>query len=132
MLNVRFGVRSSVGVCHVCLHSLVWPGTSLGSPASVMTEDQWLGLTSCGNLVQRCVIGSADRLEPPAACWVFFPCVQASDWVGRMPFSESQGQVTGTLSPSDSRSTGETLKPHRCPLLCVLGQRGATGTACSF
>lgn len=72
-----------------------------------------------------------------AACWVFFfPCVHAADWVGGwMPFAESQGQVTGTLSPSDSWCAAKlqrSLKPNRCPLLCVLGLGGWLGSSLSL
>lgn len=98
---------ASVGVCYVCFcldswYVPAWPGTSLGSQAYVMTEDPWLGVTSCGSPgsemchQQRRPVGAL----PPVGC---FSCVQAADWVGEwMPFPESQGQVVGTLSPSDS------------------------------
>ena len=75
---------ASVGV-YFCLDSWcvpVWPGTSPGSPTSVMTEDQWLGVTSCGSpgsemCHRQCRPAGA---SPPVGC--FSPCVQAADWVG--------------------------------------------------
>ena len=89
-----------------------------------------------GVLVQRCVISSADRLEPRRLLGVFFSCMHAADWVGGwMPFAESQGQVTGTLSPSDSCCAAKlqrSLKPNRCPLLCVLGLGGWLGSSLSL
>ncbi len=122
VLNVRVCntvcVTASVGVCSVCFFCLdswyvpAWPGTSLGSPTSVMTEDPWLGVTSCGSpgsemCHQQCRPTGASS---PVGC---FACVQAADWVGGlMPFPESQGQASGTLSPSDSWCVE---KPHRNP-----------------
>lgn len=132
MLNVRVFNTVCHGPLWVCvMYVSAWyvparPGTSLGSPASVMTEDPWLGVTSCGSPgsemchQQRRPTGAS----PPVGC---FSCVQqAADWVGGwMPFPESQGRVTGTLSPSDSWCAARrSLKPHRCPLLSVLGLAG--------
>lgn len=104
------------------------PGTSLGSPASVMTEHQWLANTSCGSPgslmchQQRRQAGAGRLLR-------MFSCVPAV--LGRlMPFPERQGRRAGALSPSDSLCG--SLKAHRCPLLSVLGQRRLPGTACSL
>lgn len=86
-----------------------------------------------GVLVQRCVIRNADRLEPCRLLGVFPVCRQAANLVGGwMPFPESQGQVTGILSPSGGEASQRSLKPHRCPLFCVLGPRGLAGTAWSL
>ena len=69
------------------------PGTSLGSPTSVMTEDQqWLGVTSCGSPAsemchqQRRPAGAS----LPVGC---FSCVQAGGRAGR----EQTGWVDGWM-----------------------------------
>lgn len=99
-------VTASGWLYYVCFRldswcALAWHGTSLGSPASVMTEDPWLVVTSCGSPGSE-MCHQWRRLTGallPVGC---FSCVQAADWVGGwMPFPESQGQVTGTLPPSD-------------------------------
>lgn len=86
--------------------------TSCGSPGSVMCHPQ----------------------HRPTGAWRpvgCFPCAPAGRTLGGwMPFLETQGQVTGTLSPSDSLCA-EKPQPHRCPPLCVLGLRGLAGTAWS-
>lgn len=94
--------RLSQGVRYVCFRLdswcvPAWPGTSLGSPASVMTEDPWLGVTSCGSPGSEMCHpqGRPAGASLPVGC---FSCVQATGWAGGwMPFPESQGQVTGTL-----------------------------------
>ncbi|KAK5934477.1 hypothetical protein CgunFtcFv8_014873 [Champsocephalus gunnari] len=111
----------SVGACCVRFfldswYVPAWPGTSLGCPATVMTEGPWLGVTSCGSPGSE----MCHQQGRPAGAsllllllGVFPLCRQAGRLVGVwMPFPESQGRAAHTLSPSDSRCAA---KPHRDP-----------------
>lgn len=101
-------VTASVGVCFSGVSFLDCvvgrrPGTSLGSPTSVMTEHQRLANTSCGSpgsmmCHQQHRLAGAGRLLGVCVCVFPVPGVLA----GLMPFPESQGQAARTLSPSDS------------------------------
>lgn len=97
MKEVCVECESTVTVCVcVCFRpdswcASAWPGTSLGSSASVMTEDPWLGVTSCGSPGSEMCQQRRRRTgaSPPVGC---FSCVQAADRVGgRMPPPENQG-----------------------------------------
>ncbi len=70
-----------------------WPGTSPGSPTSVMTEDQWLGVTSCGSPGSEMCHHSADRLEPCCLLGVFAVCRQRSEWLGGCPSLRARSRL---------------------------------------
>lgn len=83
MLSATFCVSLLQALCVVYVSSWIpgVPRRGLGSPASVMTGDPRLGVTSCGSpgsvvCHQWCRLAGA---LPPVGC---FSCVPAADWVG--------------------------------------------------
>jgi len=71
------------------------PGTSPGSPASVMTEDRRSAVTSCGSPGSEMCHQTGWSL---AACRVFFLCVQQQQqqqtgWVERCPPLRARGKL---------------------------------------
>lgn len=130
-------ISPSVGVCCACFRldscscwcALVWPGTSLGSPASVMTEGPWLGVTSCGS-PGSCVMSSADWPEPRH---FFFLCAgsRVCGWMDALPWEPWAGyylhlivsvwqslteileapQVSSALRPWPGRTAAGFLSP---------------------
>lgn len=140
MLNVRVCNTASVGVCYAlcfrldscsCWCAPAWPGTSLGSPASIMTEDPWLGVTSCGSPgsemchQQRRPAGAS----PPVG--VFFPvCKQQTGWVDGCPSLRATGRLQEHylhLIAGVQQSLTEILEaPQVSPALCpCLGRTAA-------
>lgn len=98
-MNVRFSNVVCHGVCGCLLmyvsflDSVVgWPGTSLGSPASVMTEDQWLANTSCGS-PGSLMCHQQHRLAGAWLSVVYFPCVPAVHWVDGCPSQRARGRL---------------------------------------
>lgn len=68
-----------------------WPGTSLGSPASVMTEDRWLANTSCGS-PGSLMCHQQHRLAGAWQSVVYFSCVPAVHWVDGRPSQRARGR----------------------------------------
>lgn len=68
------------------------PGTSLGSPASVMTEDRWLANTSCGS-PGSLMCHQQHRLAGAWLSVVYFSCVSAVHWVDGCPSQRARGRL---------------------------------------
>lgn len=69
-----------------------WPGTSLGSPASVMTEDRWLANTSCGS-PGSLMCHQQHRLAGAWLSVVYFSCVPAVHRVDGCPSQRARGRL---------------------------------------